>query len=399
MRVGIDYGLEHVDLEVDESRLIGLERPPTAPPLPDPVEAVRVALEAPFHWPSLRRALTPDDHVAIVLDEQIPGLTQLLPALFDHLLAAHIALSAVTVVCPPGARQGWIQDLPDEFADVHVEEHDPTERKRLAYLATTRHGRRVYLNRTVVDADQIVVFTRRTYDPVTGYGGAEAALYPALSDEATRNELYSRPSLEAPGAVPWPAQQEAQEVAWLLGAPFLLQVIEGRGGGISHVLGGSLDSSAEGQRLLDATWRLHVDRPADVVIVGLSGAPAQQTLTTVARALGTAARVVQPGGKIVLLTEATPDHNPIGELLRRAESPREVLAHLQRAKTPDLAAALPWASAAQHAHIYLLSRLDDDTAEEMFVTPLQHARQVQKLLTDGSCLLLPDADKALATVK
>ena len=44
-----------------------------------------------------------------------------------------------------------------------------------------------------------------------------------------------------PGEATWPARQEAEEVAWLLGAPFLVQLIEGSGEEIAHVIGGSLD--------------------------------------------------------------------------------------------------------------------------------------------------------------
>ena len=50
-----------------------------------------------------------------------------------------------------------IDELPDEFQDVRTEIHDPGKREALAYLATTRRGRRIYLNRTVVDADQSIV--------------------------------------------------------------------------------------------------------------------------------------------------------------------------------------------------------------------------------------------------
>ena len=41
-------------------------------------------------------------------------------------------------------------------------------------------GRRLYLNRTLVDADFVVVLSGRDYDPLTGYAGAEAAIFPAL---------------------------------------------------------------------------------------------------------------------------------------------------------------------------------------------------------------------------
>jgi hypothetical protein len=45
----------------------------------------------------------------------------------------------------------------------------------------------------------------------------------------------------------------------------------------------------------------------------------------------------------------------------------------------------------------LLSGLPAEAVEALFTTPMQHARQVQRLLdAGGSCLVLPDAHKLLA---
>ena len=79
---------------------------------------------------------------------------------------------------------GWQQ----AFEEARVEVHDPKDRKKLAYLATTRRGRRVYVNRSAVDADQLVVLCRPDADPLLRRGGA-GLLYPALSDEATREQI------------------------------------------------------------------------------------------------------------------------------------------------------------------------------------------------------------------
>src|SRR5207245_1891639 len=133
---------------------------------------------------------------------------------------AGVAPEAITLLCPPSSdsRQTWIEDLPEEFEEIRLEIHDPADRLRLSYLATTKQGRRVYLNRTAVDADQLVVLARRRYDPLLGYGGSEGAIYPVLGDEATRQEMGGRLSLAPPGDTPWPVRREALEVAWLLGA-------------------------------------------------------------------------------------------------------------------------------------------------------------------------------------
>jgi nickel-dependent lactate racemase len=396
MQVVLGYGRQQWDVDVPAANVIDSHRHPAAPPLADPAAAVRAALDRPLGFPPLWRALTPDDHIAIVVDEQLASLPLLLPPLLEHLQLANVGMDAVTLVCAaPSTGQSWLEELPDEYQDVHVEVHQPDDRKKLAYLATTRQGRRVYLNRTVVDADQAVLVTRRSYDCLLGYAGAAGALYPALSDTATFRELHSHLSLAVPGAEPWNLQREAAEVAWLLGVPFLVQVIEGSDGAVLHVLGGPLESSPAGEKLLDERWRTDLDEPADAVFAGISGDPARHSFTDLARALGAAARVVKPGGAIVLLTDAAPTLGPSAALLRQRDDPAQALKLLLQENPDDLEAGFLWASAAQSAKLYLRSRLAIDVAEELFTTPLENVAQAGKLVR-GRCVFLPDAHRSLA---
>jgi nickel-dependent lactate racemase len=400
MQMGIDYGREHVAVEVRADRLLPLRRPPVAPALADPGAAVRRALETPTGFPALRRALTPGDHVTIIVDPQLPRLAELLTPILEHVVQAQVDPGAITLLCPPlASAQGWLDDLPDGFNDVQVEVHDPGDRKRLSYLASTRQGRRLYLNRTAVDADQLVILARCGYDPLLGYAGAEGALFPALSDEATRKEMWDRLSLTAPGEKPRPARQEALEVAWLLGAPFCVHVIEGAGEDIAHVVGGLTDTGAEAHRLQDARWRGSVGRPAATVVASVGGDPARHGFTELARALACAARVVEPNGRIILLTQAEPELGPASALLRQADNPGRALDLLRQHRPPDMAAAFQWVSSVQKAQVYLLSGLPAETAEELLTVPLEHVRQVQRLVdAAGSCLFLADAHKLLAVV-
>ncbi len=352
-------------------------------------------------FPRLRRALTPDDHIAIVVDEELPRLAELLVPLLEHVHSAGVAPESMTLLCPPSSsRQAWIEDLPDAFQDVHVEVSDPDDRRRMAYLAATHKGKRLYLNRTLVEADQVVVLSGRRYDPLLGYSGAEGSLYPALSDRETRTEMSQRINLGLPEATPGPARCAATETAWLLGAPFFVQAIDSIGDGVAHVVAGTTEASQESQRLLDASWRHIIPRPADLVIAALSGDPARHTFAALAAALACAARVVQPGGRIVLLSKASSSLGPETDLLRGANDPQEILQQLRGKQTVELAPVLQWAGAASQARINLLSGLPDDTVEELFATPLHEAREVQRLLDAAdSCLFLPDAHKMLAVVE
>jgi nickel-dependent lactate racemase len=318
----------------------------------------------------------------------------------EHLSQAQVSPSAVTLLWPRSDyRQEWLGDLPEQFQNVHCQVHAPGDRKQLSYLATTKGGRRLYLNRNVVDADQVVVLSGRGYDPRLGYSGAEGSLFPALSDEATLGDTNDRLSLAAPGATPWPLRREAEEAAWLLGAPFFVQVIPGEGDTISQIIGGVADSCREGQRLLDALWRQSVAEPADMVIATVSGEPAQQGFRDLAAALANAARVVKTDGRIILLSAIAPRLGTAEEVLRQADTPDEALALLHKHKPPDMAAAFQWAHAARHARIYLLSGLPSETAEELFVTPLEHGNHMGRLLEQtGTYLVLNDAHKTMAVV-
>jgi nickel-dependent lactate racemase len=393
MRISIPYGRHTLDCEVDPDRLL-------PPALADPASAVRAALEAPEGYPPLHRILTPDDHVAILVDEALPELALLLTPVLEVIVSAGVNPEAITLLCPPStSNQPWLDDLPEQFEETRLEVHDPADRNHLSYLATTKHGRRIYLNRTAVDADQLVLLTARRYDPHLGISGCEGALYPAVSDLATLQESDGRLSLDAPGQEVWPARREAAEVAWLLGAPFAVQVIESEGDGIARVLAGPVDASALGQRELDARWRLSVSARAETVVASVSGDPPRHRFADLAAALASAYRAVEPGGSIVLLTEANPPLGPGVELLRQADTPREALDALAHHQPPDRAAAFLWATAAQEASLYVLSAMPSETVEELFATPLDDDRQVQRLLRgQGPFLLIPDAHKAMVEV-
>src|SRR5947209_5794959 len=107
MQITMEFGQERMEVTVAPEQLVR-ERPVVGAPLVDPVAALGAALDAPFHFPALRRALTPDDQVAIVLDEHLPDLGRLLTPILEHITRAGVAPEHITLVCPPPAtKQTW----------------------------------------------------------------------------------------------------------------------------------------------------------------------------------------------------------------------------------------------------------------------------------------------------
>jgi nickel-dependent lactate racemase len=401
MRIGVTYGRERWEYEIAAENLLS-GPPDVAPALADPAAAVRTALEQPFGFPALRRALTPDDHLVLVVDETLSHLGAAVGAILEHVTAAGVPPENVTLLCAPspGSRQEWIDDLPEAFQDARLEIHHPDDHKLLSYLATTKAGKRLYLNRTLVDADQIIVLSARRYDPLLGIGGAAGAIYPAMGDAATRDAMKDRISLAPPDAASWPTRSEAIETAWLLGQPFFVQIIESSGGDWTNVVAGADEASGEAERLLDSRWRRAVGRLADIVIAGIGGDPERQTFADLSAAAYAAARVVREDGRIVVLTQANPEFGPDAAFLAEAGDPQAALKRLHQEPSLAMIPARQWAEAASRARIYLLSRWPDDRVEELFATPLQNAGQAQRLIEGGgTCVVLEDAHKTMAVVE
>ncbi len=348
---------------VPAAKRVAVKRAASAPPTAGPRELLRAALDRPIGLDvPVRRALVPDDHAVIVVDESLPHVGELVAEIIAHITAGDVQPAAVTLlVPPPSGNQEWVEDLPDEFGDVHVEVHDPTDVKKVAYLMTTKAGRRVYLNRTLVEAEFVVVLSGRRFDPACGHTGAECSLFPALSDAETRAEFENKPPpAEA-------VRAEAATVAWHLGMPVFVQVIEGPGDTVAEVVTGLPESSAVGIERQNARWKGTVDGPADLVVVTASGGRVGANELRHAVALGLTC--LQADGRFVLLTDA----------------PAEAAVGLEKA----------WADGDLGPHVYVAAGWDDDAIENLNATRLSSATELQRLIAVADRVtVLPDAHKS-----
>lgn len=372
MQARIRYGREEAVVSVEPDQHFAHHRGPA--PVPDAASAVRQALEAPFSFPPLRQAMTPDDRVAVVVDESLPGLPAIVGPVLEVLSSLGVGREAVSLVSSGRGGHGWTAALAAPFAGSSVEGHDPANQQRLAYVASTKGGRRLYLNRAVVEAEQVIVVSARRFEGGQAVG-AESAIFPALSDEAARG-----------------AAAEAPEAAWLLGLPFHVQIIESAGEGVALVVAGAEEAIREAERQLASSWRLALPRRVDTAVVTVTGGPERQSWERLARAAACGADAVQPGGRVVLLAGGATGPGPEFDALRQADAPQS--------SGPLEGAARDWARAAAHARISLLSGHEPALLEELFATPLSNLEQVQRLVArSGDCVVVEDADRFLVVVE
>lgn len=398
MRVEVAYQDERYGIEVPDDRLIAAwDGPPGLGPSELSALLGRV-LENPREFPPLRQAVVPGDRVALALGADVPGAVEAVEAVGRVLQSAGVERGDITVVAEPGTPESVLERIEAGFT---VERHDPEDRTHIAYLASTTTGRRIYLNRHLTDADLVLPIGRLAPDPALGHDGPWRVIFPGLSDAETR-QAFGRMVVERkPGDRPGKAAlDESVQVSWLLGCHFQLGLVPAVRGA-DDVIGGLGSAVVEqGSAAADRAWGFRAESRAELVVVGVGRPGGRAGFEEVARALDNATRLVQHGGKIVVLSHASGEAGPSLSRLRNIDDPRNALSALKGHESePDHQAARQVGKALAWADVYLLSDLDPELVEELSMIPLERPNEAGRLARlSGSCLIVSQADRCHATV-
>lgn len=385
---------------------------PDVEPIDDPTRAVVEALRQPLDYPPLADMTTPGDRVVVAVGEGVPAGATIVSGVVRTLVDGGVAPDGIVLLRTAADAQGLENDprswLPEPLGEaVGLVIHDPTDRDSLAYLATTEQGQPVFLNRTIVDADLVLPIGCFRHATAAGCYGIHAPVYPTFSDRATRRRFFSPETLDARGRRCRRLVKEADEVGWLLGIDFSIQVIPGPGDRVFHILAGQATSVRHRAMELDvAIWHTHAPRRAELVVAAVEGSRNQQTWLQVGRALATGAALVEPGGALAVCCELA---DPPGMALRglsAAASRNEAIDELHRlchdapdSVPEDALPAIQLAAALDHCRVLLLSQLDDSTVEELDITPVARVDEIVRLA--GRCqsyVLLGNASHVTVSV-
>ena len=321
MRGSVQFHDERLELELPDEKLVGLWDGPTGLDGEAAVEAIRHALDQPLDFPPVRQAVVPGDRVAIALDASLGDVKPVLGVIVNLLQESGVEPGDVKVVTATGHGADISGKLPP---GVSLEPHDDADRRRLAYLATTKAGRRIYLNRQITDADVVIPVGRLGYDPILGYRGPWSVIFPGLSDQVTAASYRQGLVHDTPGRVaPRPELEEAFEVSWLLGTQFHLGLLPGRSG-LAQALCGLAEPVRD--RAIGAVDRLWSFRPAsraECVIAGIGRAGVPAGIDELVEGLVTASRLVTQGGKIVALSQTQGVIGPVAPASHGCRRPEE----------------------------------------------------------------------------
>jgi nickel-dependent lactate racemase len=419
VKITLAYGKSGLVLEVPNEAAVLTAR--QAPGLPDETAALEKALRQPIGSAALGDKIRPGDSVVVVhtdITRATPNI-RLLPVVLSELEAAGIRRQDITLLNALGThRPQTSAELRGMLGDFIVDnyrclQHDAWENANLVSFGKTSLGHPVRINRHYVEA-QVRILTG-FIEPhfFAGFSGGPKGVLPSIAGFESVLSNHGREMIAHPKATFGitqgnPIWEEMREVALRVAPTFLINVAMNDRKEISGIFSGDmLQAHAAGCAFVGEQAIISVERPFDVVVTTNSGYPMDQNLYQSIKGLSAGARVVRPGGAILLVSacaDGLPSHGGYAKLLRRGGSPQGVLDMLAQ---PGFAEHDQWEVQIQaqiqlkaDVHVFSEGLSDEEIRLALFTPthdPQSTLEELRKRCGPRTCIL-PDGPQAIPTL-
>jgi nickel-dependent lactate racemase len=341
MHVLLAYGTGHLAVEFPPERTTVVE-PSSRHGLPDERAGVLAALDQPVAGKPLRDQVRTESKVTIVFTDitrPTPN-ERIIPWLLDYLSAfvspANITLLNATGTHRPNTRAELEQLLtPEVVARYRVLNHEPEDLQAHVQVGVTRDGTPALLNRRLVDADVRIITGLIEPHFFAGFSGGPKGIMPGVAHFKTVMSNHCARNIGDPNAAFGitegnPIWEEMREIALRAGDSFLLNVALNERRRITGVFGGDLIAAHRaGTEFVRSSAMQPVDQLFDIVVTTNSGYPLDMTLYQSVKGMSAGARILKPGGTLILVAECrdgVPSGGPMDQLLLGARTPDALLA-------------------------------------------------------------------------
>ena len=340
MKLNLSYGRHGLTLDIPDT--LDVVQPCDSSSLSDLEAAVNGALKAPIGSPPLADLVSPSAKIAVIHTDITRATPNniLLPLLLRHLLKHGADQQKTTLVNSLGTHRrqseaeqrallgDWIVD------DFPCIQHDFDDRQALVEIGVTSFGTPIKINRTVAEADLVILTGFIEPHFFAGFSGGPKAILPGVASLSVTMANHGCEMISHPNAT-WgvcegnPLWEEMLEAARMVRQTFLLNVALNNQNEISAVFAGELYAAHQAGRTY---VRQHAMQPVahdyDFVITTNNGYPLDQNLYQSVKGMSAAGNICRKGGAILALTaceDGLPEHGGYADFLRKAGSPQAVL--------------------------------------------------------------------------
>lgn len=353
-------------------------------PLAEPAEAVREALRNPIASPPLPELVNAHSKIVILVSDSTrpTGADVFIPALLQELEVAGVPDAHITFIVGTGAHGDLTADelaavLPEGLRHRYqVLSHDCFAKSQLVHVGTTSRGNEVWLNKQAVEADLRILTGAVSIHPFAGFGGGRKALFPGVAgyDTICFNHSLMLDPQAAPSVLAGnPVHEDFMEGIALVGPKFLLNSIVDEEGAIAAIVAGDVNEAhLAGTRIVLESAAATVPELADTVVAGAGGFPYDINLYQAVKALQNAARIVRPGGKIILIAECSQGvgSGQFSEWAPKQLPSQELAQQLKQQFVLGKHKCFFVSEILERCTVYLHSNLDDALVESFGFVPL-----------------------------
>jgi nickel-dependent lactate racemase len=386
-------------VDLPEDRTIIIE-PSHTPGLADERGDVLRALEHPIGARPLREWIKPGNKVCILFTDITRATPnhRLIPWLLEYL--QDVPHEQITLINQLGTHRPNTPEELDQMLtpavtrNYRVLNHEPENPEALVQLGVTRDGSPALLNRRFVESDVRIVTGFIEPHFFAGFSGGPKGIMPGVAGLETVVSNHGAKNIGDPSSSFGitdgnPIWEEIRDIALRVGPSFLLNVSLNDERQITGVFAGDLLAAHKvGCEFVRTSAMQKFTAPFDIVVTTNSGYPLDQNLYQAVKGMSAGARVIKPGGTLIMACECregVPADCWLDRILRSASSPEEILALLA---TPGFRQPEQWQAQIQaliqrKANVLLYSSLSESTVRAAHLTPCRDITLAVKQLLNG----------------
>lgn len=414
--VRLPFAGRSISVQIKHSNLAQVLSPRHWEPLPDLKGALQRALESPLGQPPLWEWVKPSDRVLILSDDntRLTPAHMLLPPLLGALEKTGVPKHRISILMALGTHRAMTQqEMRDKvgkgvYKTVRVFNHDWRDPNQLADLGTSSQGTPLWVNRAALEADLIIGLGAIVPHHIPGFSGSSKIVQPGICGAATTAEthlLSTKGEESLLGMEENPVRRDMDDMAQRVGMKTILNVVLNPEGQVAGLFFGEMKRVFQkGVELAKKIYGIPFYETPDVVIA--NSCPCDIDFWQSHKALYPAARMVKPGGTIIVLTPAPEGVSPVhtGLLKFTAWSSERIEKAYRSGEIRNgvaTALAVAWAKVREKASVILVS--PGISREDKERLGFSHAEDIQEALaeafrrqgTDARVAVLPHAPDTL----
>ena len=401
MKVKLAYGQGWLPVEFPEGRTTVIE-PSHTPGLADEKGTLIRALEQPVAARPLRDLVSARSKVCILFTDitRATPNDRIIPWLLEH-LAGVVPRENITLLNQLGTHR---PNTPAELekmltrevvANYRVLNHEPENEDALVQVGVMRDGTPALLNQHALAADLRIVTGFIEPHFFAGFSGGIKGIMPGVAGLRSVMSNHGFRNIGDPNSTFGindgnPLWEELRDIALKAGPSFVLNVTLNEEREITGVFAGDiLKAHKAGTEFVRNSAMQRVEAPFDVVVTTNSGYPLDLNLYQGVKGMSAGARIIKPGGTLILAAECregVPENSPLDKLLRSVSSAEDLLKLLAQ---PGFVRAEQWQAQIQaiiqrRARVLVHSTIPDEVIRTAHLQPCHDiAAEVTSALKDA----------------